>query len=98
MSHSNEGSHWHRWDLHFHTPSSYDYQFKAATNQQIVDSLISAGVRVVAITDHHRIDVDRVRDLQRIGGDNLTVLPGIELRSELGGQSSIHFIGIFSVS
>ena len=24
----NRGSEWHKWDLHFHTPSSYDYAGK----------------------------------------------------------------------
>jgi predicted metal-dependent phosphoesterase TrpH len=50
----------------------------------------------VAITDHHTIDVERIRALQELGKErSITVLPGIELRSELGGSDSIHFIGIF---
>jgi exonuclease SbcC len=89
------GSIWRKWDLHFHTPASYDYQYKGATNAEIVEGLIKAGVEVVAITDHHRIDGERIRELQRLGGAQLTVLPGIELRSELGGSTSVHFIGIF---
>lgn len=79
-----EGPIWRKWDLHFHTPSSYDYQHKGATNQEIVEALVKAGVEVVAITDHHRIDGTH-RELQK-RGDRLTVLPGIELRSELGGS------------
>lgn len=89
------GSLWHRWDLHFHTPASFDYGDKSVTNQQIVDRLIEEGIRVVAITDHHRMDVKRIRDLQRLGGDRLTVLPGIELRDDHGGDP-IHYICIFS--
>ncbi len=50
---------------------------------------------MVAITDHHRIDTARVIELQKLGGDKLTVLPGIEFCSELGGSDSVHFIGIF---
>jgi hypothetical protein len=34
--------------------------------------------------------------LQALGADKLTVFPGIELRSELGGSESVHLIGIFS--
>ena len=34
------GSLWYRWDLHFHTPASFDYEDKSVTNQQIVDRLI----------------------------------------------------------
>ncbi|WP_157466895.1 TrlF family AAA-like ATPase [Edaphobacter aggregans] len=89
------GSMWGKWDLHFHTPASYDYDNKSLTNQQIVDGLLATGVEVVAITDHHTIDVDRIKELQKLGGDKLTVLPGIEFRSELGGKETVHYIGIF---
>lgn len=92
------GSIWRKWDLHFHTPASYDYAHKGTTNQEIVDGLVKAGVEVVAITDHHRIDTARIIEIQKLGGDNLTVLPGIEFRSELGGSDSVHFIGIFPES
>lgn len=86
---------WRRWDLHVHTPSSYDYQSGAASAKEIVDTLISAGVELAAITDHHVINVDLIREMQEIGVDRLTVLPGIELRSELGGSGSVHYTGIF---
>ncbi|MCP4163214.1 MAG: hypothetical protein GY760_24390 [Deltaproteobacteria bacterium] len=90
-----KGSEWRKWDLHFHTPSSHDYENKSVTNQEIIDGLKSNGISVVAITDHHIIDAERIRELQSIGGDEVTVLPGIEFCSELGGSESIHFIGIF---
>lgn len=89
------GSTWGKWDLHFHTPASFDYDNKSVTNQQIVDGLFAAGIEVVAITDHHTMDVARIQNLQTLGGDKLTVLPGIEFRSELGGKETVHFIGIF---
>ncbi len=43
------GSEWRRWDLHFHTPSSYDYKDKSVTNDQIITTLINNGISVVAI-------------------------------------------------
>ena len=92
---SPKGSLWHRWDLHFHTPASFDYDDKSITNQQLVDCLIEAQVRAVAVTDHHVMDVTRIRELQSLGGDTLTVLPGIELRDDHGGEP-IHYICIFS--
>lgn len=95
MRHDTRGSMWRRWDLHVHTPSSYDYQFRAAGAKQIVDTLISSDIEVVAITDHHVINVDLIREMQEIGAGKLTVLPGIELRSELGGSRSVHYTGIF---
>ena len=93
----NRGSEWRKWDLHFHTPSSYDYKDKSVTNQKIIDILAENKISVVAITDHHTMDIDRIQNLQQLGKDKgITVLPGIEFCSELGGSESIHFIGIFS--
>ncbi|WP_421948081.1 TrlF family AAA-like ATPase [Phaeodactylibacter xiamenensis] len=92
------GSFWNKWDLHFHTPSSYDYEDKSVTNEVIVDSLLSQGVRVIGITDHHLIDVKRIKELQNIAADRLTVLPGIEFLADLRGKDPIHFIGLFSES
>lgn len=90
-----KGSEWRRWDLHFHTPSSYDYKDGSTTNQDIIDGLLASEISVVAITDHHIIDTKRIKELQALAGDKITILPGIELRSELGGSESIHYIGIF---
>jgi predicted metal-dependent phosphoesterase TrpH len=92
--HDPRGSLWYRWDLHFHTPASFEYNKAGATNNQIVDSLLNAGIRTVAITDHHKIDIPSIRDLQKLGGERLSILPGIELRDDHGG-TAIHYICIF---
>lgn len=93
----NKGSEWRKWDLHFHTPSSFDYKDKNVTNEDIINTLKGNNISVVAITDHHFIDVERIKQLQELGkSHSITVLPGIEFCSELGGSDSIHFIGIFS--
>lgn len=89
------GSEWRKWDLHFHTPASYDYQFKAATNEQIVQTMIDANVGAFAVTDHHVMDVVRIKAMQAFAAGRVTVFPGIELRTELGGSSLVHMIGIF---
>lgn len=92
----NRGSEWRIWDLHFHTPSSYDYKDNSVKNQDIINILSENNVSVVAITDHHVIDIERIQDLQRLGKEkNIVVLPGIEFCSELGGAEAIHYIGIF---
>ncbi|MGH9437202.1 MAG: PHP domain-containing protein, partial [Terriglobia bacterium] len=88
------GSLWRRWDLHFHTPSSFDYECMGISDDQIVDSLVQAGISAVAITDHHLMDVGRIRNLQAIGKGKLTIFPGIEFRSDQGGEP-IHYISIF---
>lgn len=90
-----KGSEWRRWDLHFHTPSSYDYKDKSITNQEIIDGLIQNQIAVIAITDHHIIDVQRIQELQSLGKDKISVLPGIEFLSDSRGSDPIHFIGIF---
>lgn len=96
MGSLSRGSEWRKWDLHFHTPASYDYQNKSVTNQQLVDKLAESNISAVAITDHHTIDVLKIQELQRLGKEkNITVFAGIEFCSELGGKESIHFIGIF---
>jgi len=91
------GSEWRKWDLHFHTPASYDYKKGSITNQEIIDGLASKQISVIAITDHHVIDLDRIIELQTLGkAKAITVLPGIEFLAELrGGSDPIHFIGIF---
>lgn len=96
MLHHPIGSVWRKWDLHFHTPSSYDYKDKSITNEALVNALVDGGIRVVAITDHNVIDVARISELRRFAKGRVTILPGIELCSELGGHNSVHYIGIFS--
>ncbi|MCY2926088.1 MAG: hypothetical protein NT031_11720 [Planctomycetota bacterium] len=90
------GSIWRQWDLHCHTPASFDYQDMSISNQAIVNNLLGAGITAVAICDHHTMDVARITEVKRLAGSQLTVFPGIELRSELGGGEVVHYIGIFS--
>lgn len=91
------GSDWRKWDLHFHTPTSYDYKDKSVTNEEIIEILSQNNISVVAITDHHVIDIDRIKKLQELGrAKNITVLPGIEFLSDAKGKVPIHFIGLFS--
>lgn len=85
------GSIWRKWDLHFHTPSSYDYKDASVTNDDIIKTLKANNVSVIAITDHHNIDAVRIKDLKAKAGSEIEILPGVELRSELGGSESIHF-------
>jgi predicted metal-dependent phosphoesterase TrpH/ABC-type Mn2+/Zn2+ transport system ATPase subunit len=89
------GSVWRKWDLHFHSQSSHDYQDKSVTDEELIVGLVTKGVEAVVITDHHKIDETRIRNLQNLGKGKILVLPGIEFRSELGGSELMHFIGIF---
>ena len=91
------GSEWRKWDLHFHTLSSYDYDNKGVKDEEIIEALVAKEISVVAITDHHVIDIERIQNLQKLGKEqNIAVLPGIEFLSEARGKEPIHFIAIFS--
>lgn len=90
------GSEWRKWDLHFHTPTSYDYGDKSITNEQIIDELARNEIALVAITDHHVIDLSRIEELQKLGRTkDIIVLPAIEILSDARGEEPIHYIGIF---
>lgn len=89
------GSIWRKCDLHLHTPKSFDYKNRGLTADDIVTSLVNAGVEIAAITDHHVLDAAFIRAMQAAGKGRLTVMPGIELASNLGGDEGVHFIGIF---
>lgn len=60
--------------------------------------MIKNNISVVAITDHHVIDVKRIEDIQLIGKGKITILPAIEFLSDSKGSDPVHFIGIFSES
>jgi len=68
-----QGSLWNRWDLHFHTPSSFEYLDKSVTNEQIITQLLKEQIKVVAITDHHVIDVDRIKSNKLFSGGNFGI-------------------------
>ncbi len=92
-----KGSEWRRWDLHFHSPSSYDYKNHGITNEVIIQGLIDDQIVAVAITDHHIIDTSKITKLQELAKTvGITVFPGIEFCGEMRGSDPIHFIGIFS--
>lgn len=85
-----KGSEWRKWDLHVHTTASDG----KASPAEVVEQAIAAGVSVVAVTDHHAVDnVDEVKRIATEKG-GLTVIAGIEFRTELG-KSSVHMIGLF---
>ena len=80
----NKGSEWRIWDLHLHTPSSYDYKDKSVTNEDIVNELAANGVSVVRITVHNTIVIERISEFRHLGkSKGFYVLPGIEFCSEL---------------
>ena len=98
-------SEWHRWDLHLHTASSYDYKYKSKdADDKLYQALVDADVRAAAITDHFKIDPDRIKHLREIaskkeeedGTPKIIFFPGVELRMNQGGNNNLHVILIFS--
>ncbi len=89
------GSEWRKWDLHFHTPSSYDYGNNAVTNEELIEVLKKNEISAVAVTDHHLVDINRIRSLKEIAGSDIVIFPGIELCTDSRGSEPIHIIGIF---
>jgi energy-coupling factor transporter ATP-binding protein EcfA2 len=82
--------------LHCHTPASFDYEDKSVLIPGIVERLVEEGIAVVAVADHHVIDVDLIMSMREAAKDRLVIFPAIELRSELGGHTCVHYVGIFS--
>ncbi len=83
------GSEWRKWDLHVHTPASDG----TGTPEEIVNKAIEKGLSVIAITDHHSVDyIDQVKEAAK--DKDLSVISGIEFRSEYGSKS-VHFIAYF---
>lgn len=89
------GSEWNRWDLHVHTASSYDYKYKGADADELLcQTLEQNNIKAVAITDHFKIDKDRI-DALRSKAPEIVFFPGVELRTDKGANN-LHLILIFS--
>lgn len=95
MENIDRGSEWHRWDLHVHTASSYDYKYKGPDADDLLcNALHKNNIEAVAITDHFKIDKDRIKDLREKAPD-IVFFPGVELRTDKGANN-LHLIIIFS--
>ena len=88
------GSLWNRWDLHLHTASSYDYEYKGSDADQILcKTLTQNDIKAVAITDHFIIDKNRIMNLRSLAPE-IVFFPGVELRTDKG-SNNLHVILIF---
>ena len=91
----NRGSEWRKWDLHVHTASSFDYKYKENdADEVLVEAWKNQDIKAVAITDHFIIDANRIKHIRELVNDEITVFPGVELRTDKGG-TNIHVILIF---
>lgn len=88
------GSEWRKWDLHVHTASSYDYEYKQEdADDKLIEALHGNKIEAVAITDHFVIDKNRIESLRSKAND-IVFFPAVELRTDKG-DTNIHVILIF---
>ena len=89
------GSEWHKWDLHIHTASSYDSPYRGDDADELLcATLHDNNISAVAITDHFKIDADRISHLRSLAPD-IVFFPGVELRTDKGADN-LHLIIVFS--
>ena len=94
MQNFERGSEWRKWDLHLHTKSSYDYKYKGEdADELLVEALKENNISAVAITDHFKIDAERIENLRKLAPE-IVFFPGVELRTDKG-SSNLHIIAIF---
>lgn len=97
------GARWWKFDIHTHTPASFDYGKGDLTLQNItprewLEKFIEKGIECVAITDHNsgewinrlKISAKELRE----EGHEIHVFPGVEVTA----NSNIHVLGIFDPS
>lgn len=88
-----KGARWWRCDLHTHSPGSEDWRDGPVDAAAWVRAATSAGLQVVALTDHNGGDwVDDVKTAAASAG--LRVFPGTELTTRHG----IHLLVLFDPS
>jgi hypothetical protein len=93
---NSKGLRFEKFDLHVHTPASYDFNDKTVTPIQIVEEAISKGLKAIAITDHNTGEwVDKI--IEAAEGKDLTIFPGVEIYCT-GGEKGIHVIAILDVN
>jgi predicted metal-dependent phosphoesterase TrpH len=83
LEHPN-GAKFFRADLHIHSfEASHDVRDQSMTPENIVETAISEGLSIIAVTDHNEIgNVDLT--LRAAEGRPITVIPGIELSTPQG--------------
>ena len=81
------GALFYKADLHIHSfgegTGSYDVTDTSNTPQNIVDTAISKGLKVISITDHNEI-LNSLSAIQYAADKDILVIPGIELSTTQG--------------
>jgi len=108
MTNYPKGSEWRLWDLHIHTPASYNYDgatFANMTNEQqssslkqIIQNINQSDVSVYAINDYWTFDgYIMLRDAEAEDSPiHKTIFPGIEIRLEAASDHRLNAHIVFS--
>lgn len=108
MSPYPKGSEWRLWDLHIHTPASYNYSGqrfatmnaaeKSAAITQIITNINESDVAVYAINDYWTFDGYLELRKAHEAGETIkkTVFPAIELRIESASEARLNIHVLFS--
>ena len=108
MSNFPKGSEWRLWDLHIHTPASYNYsggRFTTMTDQekvtaisQIIANINESEVAAFAINDYWTFDGYLSLRGAHESGETIhkTLFPAIELRIESASKFRLNIHVIFS--
>lgn len=97
------GARWWKFDIHTHTPASFDYGKGDKTLDNITPrgwliGFIDHGIECVAVTDHNTGSwIDKLKEAAnelRDEGKVIHVFPGVEITA----NSNIHVLGIFDPS
>ncbi|MBB1078133.1 hypothetical protein HUU62_27450, partial [Rhodoferax sp. 4810] len=108
MSTYPKGSEWRLWDLHIHTPASFNYKGgcfssktaaeKATAVSQIITNINESEVAVFAINDYWTFDGYLLLRQAHEAGETIrkTVFPAIELRIESASKHRLNIHVIFS--
>lgn len=93
ITRGSDGADFIKADLHIHTPGSHDYKVDISA-EALVEKFLDNDLDLVAITDH---DTDRFYPEIReaVDGQDVTVLPGVEITTAQGGVNQIHVTAIF---
>ncbi|MCB1225414.1 MAG: hypothetical protein KDK99_06350 [Verrucomicrobiales bacterium] len=108
MSTYPKGSEWRLWDLHIHTPASYNYsgqrfatmtpEEKTAAVKQIITNINESDVAAYAISDYWTFDGYLELRKAHEGGETIkkTFFPAIELRIESASKARLNIHVLFS--
>ncbi len=102
------GSEWRLWDLHIHTPASYNFEGqrfatmtpeeKATAISQIIANINSSDVAAYAINDYWTFDGYLALRRAHEAGETIdkTIFPAIELRIESACEARLNIHVLFS--